>query len=138
MKYLEENFNYKELLIKRLATFGYIATSDDDFLLEYSFNKARNYFYSMLNFNKVPVELTQNLIDLATYEVLFAKYSTGTLNIDGLILDGVIDSIKEGDTTIKFDTGKNVISNEDRFLRGLQGLLSPPTVFSSYAKVRFF
>ena len=76
-----------------------------------------NYVLNEINHQVVPEGLTEVVVDMVCGEVLNAKFLSGQLNLDSLDLDGMIQSVKEGDTTVSF-------SAEGSDEAKLKGLLS--------------
>lgn len=106
-----------ENVVKRLVSFGYIPTEDDAWLIAYSTKGTVNHVLNEINHTKVPEGLFEVVVDMICGETLNAKFLSGQLNLESLDLDGMIQSVKEGDTTVSF-------SAEGSDEAKLKGLLS--------------
>ena len=106
-----------ESVIQRLVSFGYEPIEDDAWLIAYSIKGSVNHVLNEINHKTVPDGLFEIVVDMICGEVLNAKFLSGQLDITGLDLDGMIQSVKEGDTQVNFSTEG---SDEAK----LQGLLS--------------
>lgn len=101
-----------ELLLGRLASFGYEVQETDAFTIGYSMQKSETYIKNECNLSIIPEGLYLTLCDMSCGEFLSTKSRTGQLNIAGLNLDGAIASISEGDTSVSFD---NATTDEGKF-----------------------
>ena len=106
-----------ESVIQRLVSFGYEPIEDDAWLIAYSIKGSVNHVLNEINHKTVPDGLFEIVVDMICGEVLNAKFLSGQLNITGLDLDGMIQSVKEGDTQVNF-------SAEGSDEAKLKGLLS--------------
>ena len=100
-----------EELKKRLKSFMEIS-ADDEYLINYSLEKAKQSILNMTNQNKIPEGLNYVVIERAVCEFLAFKKGTGTLNIDSINLNAVVARITEGDITVQ--EGTNSLSPEAR------------------------
>jgi hypothetical protein len=91
-----------ENVVERLVSFGYVPMKTDSWLIAYSIKGTVNHVLNEINHQTVPDGLTEVVVDMACGEVLNAKFLSGQLDIDTLDLDGMIQSVKEGDTTVNF------------------------------------
>lgn len=101
-----------EELKKRLKSFMEIS-ADDEYLINYSLEKAKQSILNMTNQNKIPEGLNYVVIERAVGEFLAFKKGTGTLNIESINLNAVVARITEGDITVQ--EGTNSLSPEARF-----------------------
>ena len=106
-----------ESVIQRLVSFGYDPSEDDAWLIAYSIKGSVNHVLNEINHKTVPDGLFEIVVDMICGEVLNAKFLSGQLDISGLDLDGMIQSVKEGDTQVNF-------SAEGSDEAKLKGLLS--------------
>ncbi len=89
-------------VVERLVSFGYIPTEEDTWMIAYSIKGTVNHVLNEINHATVPEGLLEVVVDMICGEVLNAKYSSGRLEMDSLDLDGMIQSVTEGDTTVSF------------------------------------
>lgn len=106
-----------EAVVKRLVSFGYIPTDVDTWVIAYSVKGTVNHVRNTTNQTAVPDELFEVVVDMICGEVLNAKFLSGQLELTDLDLDGMIQSVKEGDTQVNF-------SAEGSDEAKLKGLLS--------------
>ncbi len=100
-----------EELKKRLKSFMEVS-ADDEYLINYSLEKAKQSILNMTNQNMIPEGLNYIVIERAVGEFLAFKKGTGTLNIDSINLNAVVARITEGDITVQ--EGTNSLSPETR------------------------
>ena len=100
-----------EELKKRLKSFMEVS-ADDEYLINYSLEKAKQSILNMTNQNTLPEGLNYVVIERAVGEFLAFKKGTGTLNIDSINLNAVVARITEGDITVQ--EGTNSLSPETR------------------------
>lgn len=91
-----------ENVMERLVSFGYIPTDGDSWVIAYSIKGTVNHVLNEINHQKVPEGLTEVVVDMICGEVLNAKFMSGQLEMNSLDLDGMIQSVKEGDTQVNF------------------------------------
>ena len=106
-----------ENVVERLVSFGYIPTDADSWMIAYSIKGTVNHVLNEINRQTVPDGLTEMVVDMVCGEVLNAKFLSGQLDMNSLDLDGMIQSVKEGDTQVNF-------SAEGSDEAKLKGLLS--------------
>lgn len=92
-----------KLVLRRLETFGYVATEADVFGIAFSVQKSELNIRNDCNITEIPEELFPTLCDMACGDFLAVKYQTGKLDIAGLDLTGALTSISEGDVSLTFD-----------------------------------
>ncbi|MCL1872964.1 MAG: TOP6B-like family protein [Clostridiales bacterium] len=91
-------------VIQRLATFGNIATPEDDFALGFLIDKVVNHVRTFCHIpacKEIPKELHQVMIDMVVGEFLQAKKAQGDLDLDVLAENAAIKQIKIGDTSVE-------------------------------------
>ena len=108
---------FTEDVVNRLVSFGYIPTEDDAWMIAFSTKGTVNHVLNEINHTTVPEGLFEVVVDMVCGEVLNAKFLSGQLDLTALDLDGMIQSVKEGDTTVTF-------SAEGTDEAKLKGLLS--------------
>ena len=93
-----------EDVVERLVSFGYIPTDTDTWVIAYSVKGTINHVRNEINCQTVPDGLTEVVVNMICGEVLNAKFLSGQLDMVSLDLDGMIQSVKEGDTQVNFST----------------------------------
>ena len=106
-----------ENVVNRLVSFGYDPTEGDSWTIAFSMQKTIDRVLNEINHKTVPDGLSNVVVDMDCGDLLNAKFLSGQLNLADLDLDGMIQSVKEGDTTVSFSTEG---SDESK----LKGLLS--------------
>lgn len=91
-----------ENVVERLVSFGYVPTDADAWVIAYSIKGTVNHVLNEINHQTVPEGLSEVVVDMVCGEVLNAKFLSGQLDMDSLDLDGMIQSVKEGDTQVNF------------------------------------
>lgn len=108
-----------------LKSYGYIATSGDDWLINFCIEKVNEHIKSFTNQSKVPAGLKYVALDMATGEVLSAKKQSGELT--AITFEAVAKSIQEGDTIVTYATDvspeKQFDMMIDRMIHGHQAQL---------------
>ena len=108
---------FTEDVVKRLVSFGFNPTEEDAWMIAFSTKGTVNHVLNEINHATVPEGLFEVVVDMICGEVLNAKFLSGQLDLTNLDLDGMIQSVKEGDTTVTF-------SAEGSDEAKLKGLLS--------------
>ena len=93
-----------ESVIQRLVSFGYTPTEEDAWVIAFTVRGTVNHVLNEINHQKVPEGLHEVVVDMICGEVLNAKFRSGQLDMTNLDLDGMIQSVSEGDTTVSFST----------------------------------
>lgn len=93
-----------EKVVNRLVSFGYDPTNEDDWMIAFTIQKSVNHVLNEINHSTVPNGLVELVVDMICGELLNAKFLSGQLNLAELDLDGMIQSVQEGDTTVSFST----------------------------------
>jgi hypothetical protein len=101
-----------ECVIQRLVSFGYEPTEDDAWIIAYSIKGTVNHIKNETNQMTIPDGLFEIAVDMACGEMLNAKLLSGQLDIAGLDLSGMVQSVKEGDTQVTFSAAE---SDEAKF-----------------------
>lgn len=89
-------------VIQRLVSFGYEVTDVDAWMIAFTMQKVTNRILNEINHPFIPDGLTEVFVDMVCGEFLMVKRDTGSLKLSSLDLDGAIQSVKEGDTTVTF------------------------------------
>ncbi len=127
--------NLTELVLKRLDSFGYEPTLEDDFKIGFSVHKVLNKIKNECNVDEVPEGLTDVAVDMVCGEILGTLYRTGKLNLASLDLDGAIASVNVGGASVSFDNN----TSDDNKLNMLVSLLSESGrgEFACYRKIKW-
>ena len=104
-----------ETVVERLVSFGYVPTDADAWMIAFSIQKTVNHVLNQINHQTVPVELFELVVDMICGEVLNAKFLSGQLELTNLDLDGMIQSVQEGDTKVDFSAD----GSDEAKLKGL-------------------
>ena len=108
---------FTEDVVRRLVSFGFVPIEEDAWMIAYSIKGTVNHVLNKINHSLIPEGLVEIVVDMICGEVLNAKFLSGQLDMAALDLDGMIQSVKEGDTQVNFSTDG---SDETK----LKGLLS--------------
>lgn len=99
--------SFIEMVLNRLDSFNYIFdVANDGWLISFAMVKVESHVENSCNTSEIPDGLLATAVDLVCGEFFFDKNQSGQLVIDGLDLDGAVSSIKEGDTSVNFDTSQ--------------------------------
>ena len=93
-----------ESVILRLVSFGYDPTDADAWMIAYSMKGTVNHVLNEINHVNIPKGLLEVVVDMICGEFLNAKVLSGQLELTELDLDGMIQSVSEGDTSVTFST----------------------------------
>ena len=93
-----------EAVVNRLVFFGCTPVDADAWMIAFELQKTVNHVLNETNQTTIPEKLFEVVVDMVCGEVLNSKYMSGQLDLTALDLDGVIQSVKEGDTTVSFST----------------------------------
>ena len=91
-----------EAVGERLVSFGCVPKEDDAWMIAFALQKAVHRVLNEINHTTVPNGLFEVTVDMVCGEVLNAKFLSGQLELTTLDLDGMIQSVTEGDTTVSF------------------------------------
>lgn len=106
-----------EPVVDRLVSLGYTPTDEDTWTIAFSVQKTVNHVLNQIDHSKIPEGLTEVTVDMICGEFLNLKFLSGQLDLTGLDLDGMIQSVSQGDTSVSFSAEG---SDEEK----LKGLLS--------------
>lgn len=104
-----------ESVILRLVSFGYEPTDGDAWMIAYNMKGTVNHVLNEINHVKIPEGLLEVVVDMICGEFLNAKFLSGQLELTALDLDGMIQSVSEGDTSVTFSTD----GSDEAKLKGL-------------------
>ncbi len=111
-----------ETILQRLVSFGCTPTKDDVFSIAYGIQKVQNHILNVTNQAVVPDGLFELNVDMVCGEVLNGKFLSGQLDLTALDLDGMIQSVKEGDTQVNFSAeGSDETKAQELFRWLMQG-----------------
>lgn len=106
-----------ETVVERLVSLGYTPTDEDTWAIAYTTKGTVNHVLNQINHKTIPEGLVEIVVDMICGEFLNAKFLSGQLDLTSLDLDGMIQSVKQGDTQVNF-------SAEGSDEAKLKGLLS--------------
>lgn len=89
-------------VIQRLVSFGYDPTDSDAWMIAYSTKGTVKHVLNEINHSTIPDGLSEIVVDMICGEVLNGKFLSGQLDLTALDLDGMVESVKEGDTQVNF------------------------------------
>lgn len=102
-----------ETITKRLESLGYEVMDSDEWVLIFCMEVVKNDISNQCNMSTIPEGLVPSAIDMVCGRFLFEMRQSGRLYLGDLDLDGAITSIKQGDTSVTFDTSNS--SDESKF-----------------------
>ena len=111
--------SFFEAVLKRLESFGYEVTNEDNWMIQFASEKVANNIMNRCNVSSVPDGLFHIAVDMTCGEFLLAMKQTGRLNLSDLDLNGAITSIKEGDVQVNFANGQSDEEKLNSFLNYL-------------------
>lgn len=128
-----------DIVTSRLESMSYqIKPNTDNYLLEFSIDKNKNYIMNQTNLVKIPEELMEIWADMSIADFLQTKWATNTLDIDSIDFTPIVSSIQEGDTKIDMATGKDSsISEEGRFLTMLDLMRDNQVSFARFRRFKW-
>ena len=106
-----------ETVVDRLVSLGYTPTDEDTWVIAFNIQKTVNHVLNQINHKTIPEGLVETVVDMICGEFLNSKFLSGQLDLPSLDLDGMVQSVKLGDTSVNFSAGE---SDETK----LKGLLS--------------
>ncbi len=101
-----------ETITERLMSLGYEAMDSDEWVLIFCMEVVKKDISNQCNMSTIPEGLVPSAIDMVCGRFLFEMRQSGRLYLGDLDLDGAITSIKQGDTSVTFDT---TCSDESKF-----------------------
>ena len=110
---------FYDTVLKRLVSFGYHLKEDDGWMVCFASQKVENHIKNSCNTLDVPDGLFHVAVDMVCGEFLFVKKQTGKLELTDLDLNGAIESISEGDTTVQFASGMSDVEKLNTFVNSL-------------------
>lgn len=106
-----------EVVVNRLVSLSYTPTDEDTWVIAFCIQKTVNHVLNQINHETIPEGLVEIVVDKICGEFLNSKFLSGQLDLTCLDLDGMIQSVKLGDTSVNF-------SAEGSDEAKLKGLLS--------------
>lgn len=91
-----------EVAVDRLVSLGYTPTDEDTLTIAFSIQKTVNHVLNQIGHSTIPKGLTEIVVDMICGEFLNAKFLSGQLDLNGLDVDGMIQSVSQGDTSVSF------------------------------------
>lgn len=104
-----------EVVVNRLVSLGYTPTDEDTWMIVYGIEKVTKHVSNQINHETIPEGLVEIVADMICGEFLNAKFLSGQLDLNSLDLDGMIQSVSQGDTSVSF----NVEGSDENKLKGL-------------------
>lgn len=127
-----------DTLKERLRAFGYEVKEGDESSLTFVIEKVRSSIKNEINWQDVPEGLEHIAIDMALGEFLAAKKTFSPDDLVGLDLTNAVKEIKEGDTTIAFNTGEGSQTPEQRLTTYINYLLNyGKEEFASFRRLKW-
>lgn len=111
--------SFFEAVLKRLESFGYEMTNEDNWMIQFASEKVANNIKNRCNVSSIPDGLFHIAVDMTCGEFLLAMKQMGKLNLSDLDLNGAITSIKEGDVQVNFANGQSDEEKLNSFLNYL-------------------
>ena len=98
---------------KRLESFGYSVTSEDEWALGFIIQKVEHHILNSCNIAEIPMELHEIAVDMAVGEFLQGKKASGQLDESEILSSEAVSSIKLGDTEVRFAEGESASQELD-------------------------
>lgn len=123
---------------ERLQAFGYEFKRTDELLLKAAVRKAENTVRSECGVYELPGGLLDAAVDMAAGEFLFLKKAVAPEDISRIDLNAAVKRIEVGDTATVFAVGEGNLTEEQRFDRFAEYLLSSGSkLYSRYRRIRW-
>lgn len=111
-----------ETVVERLVSFGFVPMDEDAWVIAFNTQKTVNHVLNQINDTTIPTGLVEIVVDMTCGELLNAKFLCGQLDLEGLDLDGIVQSVSEGDTTVSFSVdGSDSAKAQELFRWLMQG-----------------
>jgi hypothetical protein len=104
-----------EVVVNRLVSLGYTPTDEDTWVIAFNIQKVTNHVLNQTGHETVPEGLVEMVVDMICGEFLNSKFLSGQLDLTCLDLDGMIQSVSQGDTSVSF----NAEGSDETKLKGL-------------------
>lgn len=121
-----------EDVTKRLISYGYTVTTEDEWVINFIIVKVGNYIKDQCNTSVVPEGLHEVAVDMVVGEFMQGKKSIGQLT--GINLEAIVKSIQEGDSKVEF-TGE--LSPEQRIESLIAYLTHGNMNFATYRRIKW-
>ena len=86
-------------VVERLLSLGYVATEDDQWMIDFTTQKVSHAIENRCNIFKIPEGLKEITIDRICGEFLYLKQQSGGLEQ----FEAVLKQVSAGDTTVTFE-----------------------------------
>lgn len=113
-----------DLARERLEAFGYEFGKNDEALLKSSVKRAENTVKNKCGICRIPGDLLDITVDIASGEFLAAKKALCPEDIKCIDLNTAIKRVEVGDTNTIFAVGEGSLTDEERFDAFVNHLLS--------------
>lgn len=123
-----------ELIVQRLASFGYIVTDDDTWVIGFCKDMVENHIKNTCNITSIPEGLVEIAVDRVCGEFLFVKKQTGQLDTT-FNIEMAVKSVQAGDTNVSFETTQSPETRFDTLTSYLQSRGEGDLI--SYRKIRW-
>ena len=101
---LSDTRDFYLTILYRLDSFGYEFDEDcDGWLIAYCIQIVESKIKNQCFTSDIPDGLRAAAVDMVCGEFLFGKKQSGKLELEDLDFDGIVSSIKEGDSQVNFD-----------------------------------
>lgn len=110
---------FTESVIQRLVSFGYLPVEDDAWMIAYTTKGTVNHVLNEINHQTVPDGLFEVVVDMICGEVFNAKFLSGQLDLTALDFSGAVESVREGDTQVTFNSGESDSAKAQELFRWL-------------------
>lgn len=104
-----------EVMVNRLVSLGYTPTDEDTWMIAFCVQKTVNHVLNQINHSTIPEGLVETVVDMICGEFLNSKFLSGQLDLTSLDLDGMVQSVSQGDTSVSF----NAEGSDEAKLKGL-------------------
>lgn len=121
-----------EDVTKKLLSYGYIVTSEDEWVLNFIIAKVENHIKDQCNTTIVPEGLHEVAVDMVVGEFMQGKKSIGQLT--GINLEAVVKSIQEGDSKVDF---AGELSAEQRLESLIAYLMHGNFNYATYRRIKW-
>lgn len=128
-----EDENVSENVTDASTGASYEFTAMEELVLSFNIDKCVRQMEMELN-SSIPVAFEYALVDMIVGEFLMSQKSLGTLKMNAIDYNMVVESVQEGDTTVTFADGA---SDSDKLDALISFLMHPEIDYSDYRKIRW-
>lgn len=111
-------------VIQRLASFRYVVTEADAWVLNFIIEKTENHIKNVATILEIPDGLYQIAVDMVCGNFLYEKKAVDADSLKGFDLEAAVKQIQEGDTNVTFALGEGSSTPEQRLDAFLSYLIS--------------